>query len=62
MTRGDAPSGDHGTLLIRSRRMVVGDEVREAAAFVRDGRVEVVGDHDLRLDADRTVDLGDLPL
>ena len=50
------------TLLIRSRRMVVGDEVREAAAFVRDHRVEVIGDYDLRLDADRTVDLGDLPL
>jgi allantoinase len=50
------------TLLIRSRRMVVGDGVLEAAAFVRDGRVEVVGDYDLRLDADRTVDLGDLPL
>src|SRR5580692_103260 len=52
----------NGTLLIRSRRMVVGDEVREAAAFVRDGRVEVIGDYDLRMDADRTVDLGDLPL
>jgi allantoinase len=51
-----------GTLLIRSRRMVAGDEVREAAAFVRDGRIEVIGDYDLRLDADRTVDLGDLPL
>jgi allantoinase len=51
-----------GTLLIRSRRMVTGDEVREAAAFVRDGRIEVIGDYDLRLDADRTVDLGDLPL
>src|SRR6202035_3113459 len=42
--------------------MVVGDEVVEAAAFVRDGRVEVIGDYDLRLAADRTVDLGDLPL
>jgi allantoinase len=51
-----------GTLLIRSRRMVVADEVREAAAFVRDGRIEVIGGYDLRLDADRTVDLGDLPL
>jgi allantoinase len=53
---------DNGTLLIRSRRMVTGDEVREAAAFVRDNRVEVIGDYNLRLDADRTVDLGDLPL
>jgi len=50
------------TLLIRSRRMVVGDEVREASAFVRDGRVEVVGDYSLGMDADRAVDLGDLPL
>src|ERR1700722_1292663 len=53
---------DNGTLLIRSRRMVVGDEAREAAAFVRDGRGEGVGGYDLRLDADRPVDLGDLPL
>jgi allantoinase len=51
-----------GTLLIRSRRMVLPGEVREAAAFVRDGQIEAVGDYDLRLDADRTVDLGDLPL
>jgi len=50
------------TLLIRSRRMVVGDEVREAAAFVRDRRVAEIGGYDLRLQADRTVDLGDLPL
>ncbi|MGH3245287.1 MAG: allantoinase AllB [Trebonia sp.] len=53
---------DQGTLLIRSRRMVVGDEVREGAALVRGHRIEVVGDYDLRADADRTVDLGDLPL
>jgi allantoinase len=53
---------DNGTLLIRSRRMVLPDGVREAAAFVRDGRIERIGDYDLRLDADRTVDLGDLPL
>jgi allantoinase len=50
------------TLLIRSRRMVVQGGVREAAAFVRDDRVEAIGDYDLRRDADRTVDLGDLPL
>ena len=50
------------TLLIRSRRMVVPEGEREAAAFVRDHRIEVIGDYDLRLDADRTVDLGDLPL
>ena len=51
-----------GTLLIRSRRMVLPGGVTEAAAFVRDDRIEEVGDYDLRRDADRTVDLGDLPL
>jgi allantoinase len=50
------------TLLIRSRRMVLPDGEQEAAAFVRDGRIEAVGDYDLRMDADRSVDLGDLPL
>lgn len=50
------------TLLIRSRRLVVPGAVSQGAVFVRDGRIEVVGDYDLRLDADRTVDLGDLPL
>ena len=54
--------GSGETLLIRSRRMMVPDGEQEAAAFVRDHRIEVVGDYDLRLDADRTVDLGDLPL
>jgi len=42
--------------------MVVDGEVREGAALVRDGRIEAVGDYGLRVDADRTVDLGDLPL
>jgi allantoinase len=51
-----------GTLLIRSRRMVLPDGVREAAAFVVDDRIESVGDYGLRRDADRVVDLGDLPL
>ena len=51
-----------GTLLIRSRRMVLPDGETEAAVFVRDGRVETVGAYDLRADADRTADLGDLPL
>ncbi len=50
------------TLLIRSRRMVLPSGVTEAAAFVRDHRIEAVGGYDLRLAADRTVDLGDLPL
>ncbi|HEY0936029.1 MAG TPA: allantoinase AllB [Trebonia sp.] len=50
------------TLLIRSRRMVLPAGVREAAVFVRDGRIEAVGDYRLRTDADRAVDLGDLPL
>jgi allantoinase len=49
-------------LVIRSRRMVLPDGVAESAALVRDGRSELVTDYDARLDADRTVDLGDLPL
>jgi len=53
---------DQGTLLIRSRRTVLPGGVTEAAVFVRDGRVELIGGYDLRLDADRAVDLGDLPL
>src|ERR1700757_5028497 len=53
---------DQGTLLIRSRRTVLPGAVTEAAVFVRDGRGELNGDYDLRLDADRAVDLGDLPL
>src|SRR5579871_1821262 len=55
-------SDDAGTLLIRSRRMVLPDGEREAAAFVRAGKVEVIGPYELARDADRTVDLGDLPL
>lgn len=62
MTREDVPARDNSTLLIRSRRMVLPDGVREAAALVRDGRIEAVGEYDLRREADRTVDLGDLPL
>ncbi len=50
------------TLLIRSRRTALPDGVREAAVFARDGRIDEVGAYDLRRDADRTVDLGDLPL
>jgi allantoinase len=50
------------TLLIRSRRMVLPSGVAESAAFVRDHRIELVTDYDARLDADRTIDLGDLPL
>ena len=50
------------TLLIRSRRMVLPGGVSEAAAIVRDGRIEEVGEYGLRRDADRTVDLADLPL
>ena len=54
-------SGDE-TLLIRSLRTVMPGGVTEAAVFVRDRRIEVVGDYDLRLGADRTIDLGDLAL
>jgi allantoinase len=50
------------TLLIRSRRMVLPSGVTEAAAFVRDHRIELIGGYGLRLEADRAVDLGDLPL
>ena len=50
------------TLLIRSRRMVAPGGVSAGSAFVRDGRIAEVGDYDLQRDADRTVDLGDLPL
>ncbi|HEY6495605.1 MAG TPA: allantoinase AllB [Trebonia sp.] len=50
------------TLLIRSRRLVAPGGVTEGAAFVRDGRIELVGGYDLDREADRTVDLGDLPL
>jgi allantoinase len=50
------------TLLIRSRRMVLPGGERQAAVFVRDGRIEIVGGYDLRLDSDRTIDLEDLPL
>ena len=50
------------TLLIRSRRMVLPGGVSEAAAIVRDGRIVEVGEYGLRRDADRTVDLADLPL
>ena len=53
---------DTGTLLIRSRRMVLPDGVSEGAAFVRDGRIELIGGYDLQREADQTVDLGDLPL
>jgi allantoinase len=51
-----------GTLLIRSRRLVLPGGVTQGAVFVRDHRIEAVGGYDLRLDADRTVDLGDQPL
>ena len=50
------------TLLIRSRRMVAAGGVSEGAAFVLDGRIAEVGGYDLQRDADRTVDLGDVPL
>ena len=53
---------EDGTLLIRSLRTVLPGGVTEGAVFVRDHRIEVVGDYDLRLDADRSVDLGNLPL
>src|SRR5438094_435525 len=65
MTAGapeEVPSKGGGTLLIRSRRMVLPDGVTEAAALVRDHRIAEIGGYDLQREADRTVDLGDLPL
>jgi allantoinase len=50
------------TLVIRSRRMVLPSGVEEKAAVVTDGRIESLADYSARLDADRAVDLGDLPL
>ena len=50
------------TLVIRSRRMVLPTGLEEKAAYVKDGRIELLADYDARLDADRAVDLGDLPL
>jgi allantoinase len=54
--------GDSTSLVIRSRRMALPTGMTESAAFVRDGRIELLTDYDARLDADRSVDLGDLPL
>lgn len=42
--------------------MVLPDGVAESAALVRDHRIELVTDYDSHLDADATIDLGDLPL
>src|ERR1700728_3173969 len=50
------------TLVIRSRRMVLPSGVTEAAAAVRDNRIELLTDYDAPIEADQTVDLGDLPL
>src|SRR5580692_11601669 len=50
------------TLVIRSRRMVLPSGVTEAAAAVRDHRIELLTDYDAPIKADRSVDLGDLPL
>jgi allantoinase len=50
------------TLVIRSRRMVLPSGVTEAAAAVRDHRIELLTDYGAPIEADRSVDLGDLPL
>src|ERR1700727_3637478 len=49
-------------LVIRSRRMVLPSGEAEAAAAVRDNRIELLTDYDAPIEADHTVDLGDLPL
>jgi allantoinase len=51
-----------GTLVIRSARMALPDGVREAAAYVRDNRIEFIAEYRAKLDADTEVDLGDLAL
>src|SRR6516225_11018311 len=51
-----------GTLAIRSARMALPDGVREAAAYVRDNRIEFIASYRAKLDADIEVDLGDLAL
>src|SRR6266704_7199836 len=50
------------TLVIRSARMALPDGVREAAAYVRDNRIEFIAGYRAKLDADTEVDLGDLAL
>jgi allantoinase len=50
------------TLVIRSARMVLPDGVREAAAYVRDKKIESIHGYGAKLDADREVDLGGLAL
>ena len=42
--------------------MVLPSGVTEAAAAVRDNRIELLTDYDAPIEADQTVDLGDLPL
>ena len=42
--------------------MVLATGLEEKAAYVQDGRIELLADYDARLDADAAVDLGDLPL
>src|SRR5215472_16843267 len=51
-----------GTLVIRSARMALPDGVRDAAAYVRDNRIEFIAPYRAKLDADTEVDLGDLAL
>jgi allantoinase len=50
------------TLVIRSTRMVLPDGVREAAAYVRDKKIEFIAEYGAKLDADTEVDLGNLAL
>jgi allantoinase len=50
------------TVVIRSRRMVTPDGVREAAAYVRDKKIEFIAGYGARLGAAAEVDLGDLAL
>jgi allantoinase len=51
-----------GTLVIRSARVVLPDDVREAAVVVRDNRIEQIAEYGAQLGATTDVDLGELAL
>jgi len=50
------------TLVIRSTRMALPGGVREAAAYVRDKKIESIHSYDAKLGADRDIDLGGVAL
>jgi allantoinase len=50
------------TLVIRSTRMALPGGMREAAAYVRDKKIESIHGYDAKLGADRDIDLGGVAL